>query len=72
VAATIEMGRALGMTVVAEGVETSQQLDVLKRLGCDYIQGFLFARPEPEGQVCRSHPHRLRGRPQGGRPGWRR
>jgi diguanylate cyclase (GGDEF)-like protein len=51
VAATIEMGRALGMTVVAEGVETSQQLDVLKRLGCDYIQGFLFARPEPEGKV---------------------
>jgi len=51
VAATIEMGRALGMTVVAEGVETSLQLDVLKRLGCDYIQGFLFARPEPENEV---------------------
>jgi len=47
VAATIEMGRALGMTVVAEGVETTQQLDVLKRLGCDYVQGFLFATPEP-------------------------
>jgi diguanylate cyclase (GGDEF)-like protein len=47
VAATIEMGRALGMTVVAEGVETTEQLDVLKRLGCDYVQGFLFARPQP-------------------------
>ena len=51
VAATIEMGRALGMTVVAEGVETSQQLDVLKRLGCDYVQGFLFAKPEPAGAI---------------------
>ena len=51
VAATIEMGRALGMTVVAEGVETSQQLDVLKRLGCDYLQGFLFARPEPAHEI---------------------
>ncbi len=43
VAATIDMARALGMTVVAEGVETVDQLDVLKRLGCDYAQGFLFA-----------------------------
>ncbi|HEX4009670.1 MAG TPA: EAL domain-containing protein [Solirubrobacteraceae bacterium] len=51
VAATIEMGRALGMTVVAEGVETSRQLDVLKRLGCDYVQGFLFARPEPAAAI---------------------
>ena len=41
------MARALGMTVVAEGVETGEQLEVLRRLGCDYAQGFLFARPEP-------------------------
>jgi diguanylate cyclase (GGDEF)-like protein len=46
VAATIDMARALGMTVVAEGVETEDQLEVLQRLGCDYAQGFLFARPE--------------------------
>jgi diguanylate cyclase (GGDEF)-like protein len=51
VAATIEMARALGMTVVAEGVETSEQLDVLKRLGCDFVQGFLFARPEPADAI---------------------
>jgi diguanylate cyclase (GGDEF)-like protein len=46
VAATLDMARALGMTVVAEGVETLDQLEVLKRLGCDYAQGFLFAGPE--------------------------
>jgi diguanylate cyclase (GGDEF)-like protein len=46
VAATIDLARALGMTVVAEGVETVEQLEVLRRLGCDYAQGFLFARPE--------------------------
>jgi diguanylate cyclase (GGDEF)-like protein len=47
VAATIEMGRALGMTIVAEGVETLEQLTVLRRLGSDFAQGFWFARPEP-------------------------
>ena len=46
VAATIEMARALGMTVVAEGVETLEQLAVLRRLGSDFAQGFWFARPE--------------------------
>ena len=45
VAATIDMARALGMTVVAEGVETEEQLEILRRLGCDYAQGFLFAVP---------------------------
>ncbi|MGH2867788.1 MAG: EAL domain-containing protein, partial [Solirubrobacteraceae bacterium] len=51
VAATIDMARALGMTVVAEGVETIDQVDVLQRLGCDYAQGFLFARPEAADAV---------------------
>jgi diguanylate cyclase (GGDEF)-like protein len=46
IAATIDMARALGMTVVAEGVETAEQLEVLQRLGCDYAQGYLFAQPE--------------------------
>jgi diguanylate cyclase (GGDEF)-like protein len=54
VAATIDMARALGMTVVAEGVESEDQLAVLRRLGCDYAQGFLFARPEaPEAVFTR-------------------
>jgi diguanylate cyclase (GGDEF)-like protein len=51
VAATIEMARALGLTIVAEGVETPEQLTVLRRLGSDFAQGFWFARPEPADAV---------------------
>jgi EAL domain-containing protein (putative c-di-GMP-specific phosphodiesterase class I) len=42
--AVIRVGQSLKMTVVAEGVETVAQRDVLKDLGCDVFQGFLFAR----------------------------
>jgi diguanylate cyclase (GGDEF)-like protein/PAS domain S-box-containing protein len=45
VAAMIGMARALGLRVVAEGVETAEQLTRLHELGCDAAQGFLFARP---------------------------
>jgi diguanylate cyclase (GGDEF)-like protein/PAS domain S-box-containing protein len=41
----VEMGRALGMDVVAEGVETPVQLAVLRGLGCHYAQGLLFGEP---------------------------
>ena len=41
----IELARALGMDVVAEGVETRRQHDLLRNLGCRYGQGFLFSRP---------------------------
>lgn len=47
VCAVIKLSHALGLTVVAEGVETQAQLDILRRLGCDELQGFLFARPMP-------------------------
>jgi EAL domain-containing protein (putative c-di-GMP-specific phosphodiesterase class I) len=40
----IRVGQSLKMTVVAEGVETVAQRDVLKELGCDVFQGYLFAR----------------------------
>jgi diguanylate cyclase (GGDEF)-like protein/PAS domain S-box-containing protein len=43
--AIIVMAHALGMQVIAEGVETAQQRDLLKEAGCDYGQGYLFARP---------------------------
>ncbi|MBE7729921.1 EAL domain-containing protein [Komagataeibacter sp. FXV3] len=43
--AVIGIGGRLGMTVVTEGVETVRQLDLLCRLGCDVVQGYLFARP---------------------------
>ncbi len=45
VASIIEMARKLGIGVVAEGVETVEQYQFLREMGCDYIQGFYFARP---------------------------
>src|SRR5204863_6157643 len=49
--AVISMGHALGMRVLAEGVETPEQLDFLRRHGCDECQGYLFARPCAEESV---------------------
>jgi diguanylate cyclase (GGDEF)-like protein len=43
--AIISMGKALGMTIVAEGVETTEQQAFLRTHGCDEMQGFLFSRP---------------------------
>jgi diguanylate cyclase (GGDEF)-like protein len=48
--AVIAMGQALGLKVIAEGVETAEQLAVLRSLGCDVGQGYLFARPMPAAQ----------------------
>ena len=49
--ATIGLAHSLGLKVVAEGVETQAQLDYLRRLGCDMVQGFLFSQAVPAGQV---------------------
>lgn len=43
----IKMGQTLGIQVVAEGVENQAQFRQLKRLGCDYVQGFYLGRPMP-------------------------
>jgi diguanylate cyclase (GGDEF)-like protein len=48
--AIIVMAHALGMKVVAEGVETALQRDLLTAAGCDYAQGYLFSRPVPAGE----------------------
>ena len=43
----VALGRSLGMTVTAEGVETKAQLDFLKSIGCDELQGYYLGRPMP-------------------------
>ena len=65
VAGVIELGRALGMDVVAEGVETPGQLAALRGMACRYLQGSLLGRPMPLGEL--RGPGRLR-RPAPGRP----
>ena len=49
--ATIGLAHSLGQKVVAEGIETAEQLDYLKHIGCDMGQGYLFSRPIPAEQV---------------------
>lgn len=52
VTAITAMARALGVSTVAEGVETAGQVRVLQELGCDVGQGFLFAPPQPAAVVA--------------------
>jgi len=47
----INLGHKLGFSILAEGVETPEQAAVLKKLGCDEVQGFLFAHPLPPEQL---------------------
>ena len=49
-AAILAMSRQLGLNVVAEGVETKEQLEFLRRHGCNHIQGFVCSQPLPAGQ----------------------
>jgi len=51
--AIVAMGRALKQTVIAEGVETQGQREVLQSLRCDEIQGYLVARPMPSSDFAR-------------------
>lgn len=44
-----QISRALGMRLISEGVETSEQLEMLKKLGCNYFQGFYFSHPMSVG-----------------------
>ncbi|MDF2949640.1 MAG: hypothetical protein K0R07_1677, partial [Sedimentibacter sp.] len=41
----IQAAHVLGIEVVAEGVETKEQVDILKRIGCDIIQGYYYSKP---------------------------
>ena len=46
----IQMAKNLGLKTIAEGVETEEQCNILKELGCDYGQGYLFSKPLPEAE----------------------
>ncbi|HEY9558173.1 MAG TPA: EAL domain-containing protein [Acidimicrobiales bacterium] len=54
VASILSLGSELGLTVVAEGIETADQAAHLQRLGCSLGQGFLFSRPLPADQLTPS------------------
>ncbi len=49
--AILALGRSLGLTVVAEGIETDEQLRMLRRLGCELGQGYLFGRPATAKEI---------------------
>jgi len=51
VSAIISMAKALGIAVVAEGVEHKEEIDILTELGCDFIQGFYFSKPLPPEEI---------------------
>jgi len=56
VAAIVAMAQQLKLEVVAEGVETLEQLDFLRELRCQYVQGYYFSKPLPAEQltaICR-------------------
>jgi len=62
VSAIIALGKALGLDIVAEGVETPEQQAFLTSLGCQTLQGFLFDRPMTAEQILR--------RTEQAPPGW--
>ncbi len=71
----IDMARHFEFITVAEGVEQEAQLERLMDMGCDLVQGFMFAPPLKEDALFRLMQHRLRAsagvRRRGGLEGWR-
>ena len=51
VTSIVAMSHAIGLDVVAEGVETSQQLELLRDFGCDHVQGFYLGKPVPVAEL---------------------
>ena len=62
--AIVALGRALGLSVLVEGVETEHQRVLLRLAGCDEMQGFLFAKPAPANVIDKL----LAQAKQGGKP----
>jgi EAL domain-containing protein (putative c-di-GMP-specific phosphodiesterase class I)/DNA-binding NarL/FixJ family response regulator len=68
---SLDMGQRLGVSTVAEGVETAEDWRLLAELGCDIAQGYLIARPMPAHELigwCRSERGRLRALAVAGKP----
>jgi len=62
ISSMIEMGHKLGYGIIAEGVEKSEQLDILRNLGCEKVQGHLFSKPANANTISKllvSRQHRL-------------
>jgi EAL domain-containing protein (putative c-di-GMP-specific phosphodiesterase class I) len=58
VQAIVALGKAMELEIVAEGVETSQQYAIVRRLGCDLVQGYFVAKPMPAERFqrwCEGH-----------------
>ena len=70
--AIVDLGHGLGLHVTAEGVETAEQFDHLRRLGCDSMQGFLFARPVSAEQMTEmiARPGTVADGADASAPGW--
>ncbi len=51
----VDIGRNMGLEVIAEGVETEAQLKHLRELGCTLVQGYLTGRPMPLGELIERH-----------------
>jgi len=47
----IAMGKSMGLKLVAEGVETEEQVTYLQKQQCDFLQGYFFSRPIPAEQI---------------------
>jgi EAL domain-containing protein (putative c-di-GMP-specific phosphodiesterase class I) len=67
----VALARTLGTQVIAEGVETTEQMDELIRLGCGQAQGFLFSRPLTALAAGESMARRFVALPRGVRPAFR-
>jgi EAL domain-containing protein (putative c-di-GMP-specific phosphodiesterase class I) len=57
----VQLSRDLGVEVCAEGIEKEEQLEFVKKVGCDYVQGFLFSEPMSEEEVEKKFSFRKTG-----------
>ncbi|MEL7153523.1 MAG: EAL domain-containing protein, partial [Pseudomonadota bacterium] len=48
----VGLGKDLGVDIVAEGLETVEAVEAVRRLGCDLAQGYFFAKPASEADIC--------------------